>query len=278
MSIGYWNQVQRTGFALPTDRPLNDLTADLTSMLGSTDPSVRDGTARPALVTWIAHGVYDDLLSGLGDGMVAGLRVGLGESGTDTVFRRSSSASVLKECLRRDADERLVPDGKVMERGDHLVTWWLHERDTRGEVPDQGRARAVGHGAEAIAALAESPRLGAGELMVLLDVLVERVVMSTDPPLTLGDHDRIAAAAMAILRRDLVPLEAVETWVGDLAGAAAGHAEALDGPQHLVRALFVQLSLATDQPAARPDVLLALVDVLRITNAAVLQGLPCPHD
>ena len=81
MSIGYWEQVQKAGFEVPSDRPLDELTAELTAMLGSTRPEVRDGTAFPALATWIANGVYDDLLAGLGDGMVAGLSVGLGEDG-----------------------------------------------------------------------------------------------------------------------------------------------------------------------------------------------------
>ena len=73
MSTGYWDQVQAADFEVPADRPLDDLTAELTTMLGSTRPEVRDGTAYPALATWIDRGVYDDLLVGLGDGMVAGL-------------------------------------------------------------------------------------------------------------------------------------------------------------------------------------------------------------
>ena len=84
MSTGYWDQVQAADFEVPADRPLDDLTAELTTMLGSTRPEVRDGTAYPALATWIDRGVYDDLLAGLGDGMVAGLSVGLGETGTDS--------------------------------------------------------------------------------------------------------------------------------------------------------------------------------------------------
>ena len=42
-------------------------------------PELRDGIAYPVLATWVDRGVYDDLLVGLGDGMVAGLAVGLGE-------------------------------------------------------------------------------------------------------------------------------------------------------------------------------------------------------
>ena len=79
------------GPAVPSDRPLGDLTAELTRMLGDTDPETRDGTAYPTLATWVSRGVYDDLLVGLGDGMAAGLGVGLGERDTDSVFRRSFS-------------------------------------------------------------------------------------------------------------------------------------------------------------------------------------------
>ena len=38
MSIGYWEQVQKAGFEVPSDRPLDELTAELTTMLGSTRP------------------------------------------------------------------------------------------------------------------------------------------------------------------------------------------------------------------------------------------------
>ena len=80
MSTAYWNQVRSAEMTVPTDRSLPDLTAELTTMLGSTDPVERDEIAYPILATWISEGVYDDLLAGLGDGMAAGLVRGLGES------------------------------------------------------------------------------------------------------------------------------------------------------------------------------------------------------
>lgn len=259
MTAGYWDHVQSTGFALPPDRPLADLTAELTAMLGSPDPAVREALAHPALTAWIDRGTYDDLLSGLGDGMAAGLQVGLGESGSDTVFRRSWSAVVLGTCLARDATHRLLPRDKVLEWGDHLATWLLDEQDTRGEVPGKGRARAVGHGAVAIGALARSPHVGTGELTVLLDVLGERTLRTGSTPLDLHDVDRIAAAVLDITRRDLVSMEVLDTWLDRI--AAPGEAT-----QSLLRALFVQLSVTRDQPSVRPDLLLALVDALRTTN------------
>jgi hypothetical protein len=280
MSIGYWDQVQAAGFEVPSDRPLDDLTAELTTMLGSTRPEVRDGTAYPALATWIDNGVYDDLLVGLGDGMVAGLSVGLGESGTDTVFRRSFSALIVGECLERDNARHLLPGGKVMEWGDRLATWFLTERDTRGFVPDKGWAHAVAHGADALGALGQSPHLAGPEHAVLLDILAERLVQQPeDEPLVSGEPDRIAAAAMVILRRNTLGVDVLEPWVHRIgaAGNPFGGPVGFDpfaptaAPQAFLRALFVHLSLAPDPPTVRPDLLLVVIEALRLTNAPYLR-------
>jgi hypothetical protein len=273
MSASYWRHVQEADFEVPADRPLDDLTAELTRMLGSNDPAVRDGTAYPALATWTSRGVYDDLLSGLGDGMAAGLAVGLGESGSDTVFRRSFSVLVLGECVARDNAAGLVPPGKVLEWGDRVSTWYLRERDLRGYVAGKGWAHAVAHGADAIGTLAESPHLGQAELTVLLDVLADRLTLLVDTQFVHGEPDRMAAATMCVLRRNVVPLTILEPWVARLAAAATVRAPRGTDPflrrgnsESFHRALYLQLSLAPRPPAVRPDLLLVLVDALRRTN------------
>jgi len=280
MSIGYWDQVQATGFEVPSDRPLDDLTAELTTMLGSTRPEVRDGTAFPALATWIDRGIYDDLLIGLGDGMVAGLAVGLGESGTDTVFRRSFSALILAACLERDNEQHLVPGAKILEWGDRAATWFLAEKDCRGWVPDKGWAHAVAHGADTIGALGESPHLAGPEHALLLDILAERVLLQpSDQPLAAGEPDRIAAAVMQILRRNTLSTDVLEPWVHRIGAAGNPFVGPVDhdpyaptaGPQALLRALFVQLSLAPDAPTVRPDLLLLVIDALRMSNTPYLR-------
>jgi len=280
MSIGYWDQVQATGFEVPSDRPLDDLTAELTTMLGSTRPEVRDGTAFPALATWIDRGIYDDLLIGLGDGMVAGLAVGLGESGTDTVFRRSFSALILAACLERDNERHLLPGAKILEWGDRVATWFLAEKDSRGWVPDKGWAHAVAHGADTIGALGESPHLAGPEHALLLDILAERVLLQpSDQPLAAGEPDRIAAAVMQILRRNTLSTDVLEPWVHRIGAAGnpfVGPADhdpyaATAGPQALLRALFVQLSLAPEAPTVRPDLLLVVIDALRMSNTPYLR-------
>ena len=153
MTRAYWSQVKAGGLAVPDDRPLADLTTELTTMLGSPDPHMRDGLAYPTLATWIDRGVYDDLITGLGDGMAAGLTVGLGEQGTDSVFRRAFSVLVLAECIDRDNQEGLLPAGKLLEWGDRIASWYLRERDLRGFVAGKGWAHTVAHGADAIGVL-----------------------------------------------------------------------------------------------------------------------------
>jgi hypothetical protein len=273
MSASYWRQVQEADFEVPVDRPLDDLTAELTRMLGSNDPVVRDGTAYPALATWTSRGVYDDLLSGLGDGMAAGLAVGLGEPESDTVFRRSFSVLVLGECVARDNAAGLVPPGKVLEWGDRISTWYLRERDLRGYVPGKGWAHAVAHGADAIGTLAESPHLGQAELTVLLDVIADRLTMPVETQFVSGEPDRMAAATMNVLRRNVVPLSVLEPWVVRLASAATARAPRGTDPflrrgnsESFLRALYLQLALAPHPPAVRPDLLLVVVDALRRTN------------
>ena len=279
MSIGYWSQVQATGFEVPSDRPLDELTIELTTMLGSTEPEVRDGTAFPAFATWIERGVYDDLLAGLGDGMVAGLSVGLGETGTDTVFRRSFSVLILAVCLERDNEQHLLPSQKVMEWGDRLATWFLTERDTRGFVPDKGWAHAVAHGADAIGALGESPHLAGPEHALLLDILAERLLQPVEEPLLAGEPDRIAAAVMNILRRNTLGTDVLEPWIHRIGAAGNPFGGPVDhdpypptaAAQAFLRALFVQLSLAPEPPQVRSDLLLVLIEALRMTNAPYLR-------
>jgi hypothetical protein len=279
VSSSYWKQVQSTGLAVPSDRPLGDLTAELTRMLGDTDPETRDGTAYPTLATWIERGVYDDLLSGLGDGMAAGLAVGIGESGTDSVFRRSFSALILDSCITRDNERPLVPGSKILEWGDRIATWLLRERDTRGFVPTKGWAHTIAHGADALGSLAESPHCAAPELSVLLDVIADRLLTPTDQLLGSGEPDRLAVATIRILRRNVLSIEALEPWVARLAQAAGTMSSHDDrdpflyggNAQAFLRALHLQLAVGLRPPQLRADLLLTVLDALKASNPHYLQ-------
>jgi hypothetical protein len=277
MPTAYWIKVRSAEMAVPTDRPLPDLTAELTTMLGSPDPVERDEFAYPILAAWIADGVYDDLLSGLGDGMAVGLVRGLGESDSYTVFRRSFSVLVLAKCIDRDNEQSLLPGAKILEWGDRITGWLVRERDLRGFVPGHGWAHAIAHGADAVGVLAQSPHFRLNELTVLLDVIADRVLAPTPEPLGSGQHDRLAAATMGVLRRRLVPLRIIEPWLARITAVATADVPSdcdpyliTGNPEAFLRALHLQVALAPEPIGVRADLLLSLVDSLRTSNAAYL--------
>ncbi len=217
----FWRRVVADGLRVPDDRPLDDMTAELTSMLGSTNPGVRDGIAYPTLASWIDRGVYDDLLCGLGDGMVAGLAAGIGETGTDTVFRRAFSVRVLVDCIRRNNKVDRLPSDKVLEWGDRCPPGSSANRTsgatsrrrggrTRSPTAPKPSRRSPGRHTSALT-----------ELTVILDVLADRILLPVQQVFSAGEPDRLAAATMAILRRDLVPLSVLEPWIARLAQVAA---------------------------------------------------------
>jgi hypothetical protein len=266
-----WKQVHDDDFRVPEGHHLADLTEELTVMLGDADPALRDGTAYPTLATWVSRGVYDDLLPGLGDGMVVGLGAGLGEQGTDTVFRRSFSALVLAECIARDNSRPLVLGGKVLQWGDALATWLLRERDLRGFVPGKGWAHAVAHGADALSALAVSPHLQQAEQTVVLDVVADRLLLPVDAPWSHGETDRLVGTTLAILRRGQVPLTVLEPWVNRIAAEAGpGVSPRLGHAQAFLRGLYLQLAIGSRPPSVRADLMLVLVGKLRESNPAFL--------
>jgi Protein of unknown function (DUF2785) len=279
MEAAFWDRVVAEGHKLPTDLPLADLTAELTTMLGSADPYQRDAVAFPTLSSWISSGVYDDLLEGLGDGMTAGLTVGIGEDGTDTVFRRSFSALVLAVVLERTRTLGAgLPDDTLLRWGDRLAGWLVRERDLRGFVLGKGWAHALAHGADALGALAQTPAMGRLELTVLLDVIADRLLEPTRTRLVHGEDDRFAAATLCLLRRDLLGMEVLEPWVARLADLSTPTSDGVDDPflvtgnvQSYLRALHLQLALAPRPPACRADLLLVLIGHLRAANHAFLQ-------
>ena len=282
MSGSYWSQVHAEGLAVPSDRPLDDLTAELTRMLGSPDPAQRDGTAYPTLTTWVDRGVYDDLLAGLGDGMAAGLRVGVGETDTDTVFRRSFSALVLAECIERDNGRPLLPGGKILEWGDRIATWVLRERDLRGFVPGKGWAHAVAHGADALGTLAQSPHVpppSSRSSSTSSPTGCCCLSTGSSPP---GSRTgwpwppcRCCAATSCrcgcsspgspVSRPPPAPRRSYDDRDPYLVGGNA---------QAFLRALHLQLALGPKAPEVRSDLLLVLVQALKATNPHHLSATP----
>jgi hypothetical protein len=291
MPVGFWQHVLESDMAVPHGRPLNELTAELVTMLGSSNAVERDQTAFPVLAAWIAEGVYDDLLISLGDSLAQGLSYGLGRHDDDTVFRRSFSALALAECVKRDNAAHVLPVDAVLNWADRSLSWYVREQDLRGRVEAKGWADAVGHGADLMGVLAQSRHLGAPHLGVLLDVIGERMSLSSARILTDGEDDRAAAATLMILQRNLVSPDQVESWVADLGKVLVrprGYSEqswpspSARNTSAYLRALYVHLAIGVhptdatvsfaEPPECRADLLLALLAILPLLTPWLYTG------
>ena len=273
----------------PPIGPSDDLTAELTRMLGDTDPETRGRhrvpharhlgrprrLRRPAVRARRRHGRRASASASA-------------RRDTDSVFRRSFSALVLGECIARDNERPLVAGGKVLEWGDRLATWLLRERDLRGFVPGKGWAHAVAHGADALGTLARSPHV-ARQRADRDPRRHRRPAPAAGRPLfTNGEPDRLAAATMEVLRRNRVPLKVVEPWIARIVDSASTEASYDDRDPHLaggnaeafLRALYLQLSLGPRPPEIRSDLLLVMVDALRTSNPppSATELTETPHD
>jgi len=289
--LSYWERVVADGYRVPHGAALDDLTTDLVKMLGDGDPRVRDDIAYSVLSTWVSEGVYDELLAGLGDGLVLGLRVGLGEDGSDTVLRRSFSAVGLAAVIARDNAVHTLHPTTVLTWADRSVAWFLAERDLRGWVPERGWVHAVAHGADLLGTLAASRYLGSEELRVLLDVIAERLLIPTEHRFAAGEDDRLAFATMSLLHRDLVSVDELESWLdraaalwadpvtpGERESATRTNAVAYARALHLQLLLGVtgtpvqdSMAIPAVNPGCRPDLLIALQRSLRSSAPLILR-------
>ena len=231
MASTFWEQVKANGLKVPEGRTLPELTTELTRMLGDPDPANRDGIAYPTLATWISQGVYDELLKGLGDGMATGLDVGLGEDGTDSVFRRSFSALVLAECIERDNVAHLVPVDTLLGWGDQLAEL-VRPRARPARLRAEQGLGAHGGARRRRAGPAGRGR-GDGPPRADRAARRDRRPAARPRPTTTSSTARTTGwrmATMRILRRDLVGLDVLEPWVARLAGHARAHGLERQGP------------------------------------------------
>src|SRR5215470_9675135 len=99
----FWRGIAKHHYEVPTGESATLLAAELSAMLASPDPELRDDLAYSILTHWIYRGnLGADDLHKLADEWIANLKDGLGESGTNSVLKRSFSALCLSSIAERD--------------------------------------------------------------------------------------------------------------------------------------------------------------------------------
>jgi hypothetical protein len=270
----FWRVIANDENALPQGEWVAELTPELLGWLGSSDPELRDEFAYRILAAWIERGQYaPDQLRTMAKQMTANLEVGLGEEGTDSVFLRTYSVLILMEIVALDNASPFLARDDLDGFLETALGYLRRERDLRSWVPGPGWANAVGHTADLLMMLARSPHLGAADLQRILDAIAERLLTA---PVVFVNHEdeRLAYAALNVLRRDLVDRPRLAAWLDRFtappgqdswrsAYASEAESAARVNVTAFLRALYFQTMLTDSPPPDAREALDAILGALK---------------
>ncbi len=133
----FWRDIAKNHYAIPKGQQVFSLVRELSGYLGSPDPELRDDLAYSILDVWI---VYRNQLSAtelnsLESEWETNLRAGIGETGTDSVFRRSFSVLCLAALAERDLKSPFLGETGYRKLFDDSLIYLRQERDLRGFDP-----------------------------------------------------------------------------------------------------------------------------------------------
>ncbi|MFD9500291.1 DUF2785 domain-containing protein [Streptomyces sp. NPDC060035] len=143
-----WLTIAEDGFRFPDTVTASRMGEELSAMLASPDPVIRDDYAYSAAARWIEEGHLDEVLEDLGDRAA-------GRFGHAEIQARTFAPLLLARVLTRGhRAPGTVPKAAVERWYDPYASWYASEHDTRGWDDTLGWLHAVAHGADAAAAFA----------------------------------------------------------------------------------------------------------------------------
>jgi len=200
--VAFWRAVAQAKYAPPPGSDIPALTDELTVMLSSPDPELRDDIAYSTLTSWIyQQKILDaDALRPLVERLLANMRRGIGEQGTDSVFGRSFSTLMLSVIVARDNADRLLDAGAWRRIESAALAYLADEQDLRGYDPDKGWMHSAAHTADLLKFLGRSRYLDAAGQRQLLDAISDKLAKAS-VVFTYGEDERLARAVLSLIAR-----------------------------------------------------------------------------
>src|SRR5687767_4513091 len=156
-----WVALRESNFTVPAGQTPVAILRQMNTLVGSTDPYLRDNVAYEAAARWIyttgalsANEQREMLAMWTGN-----LQVGLGDPAGDAAFRRSFSALNLSILAARENAAPFLSQDEFDRFLATMLDYLARERDTRGYDSTRGWIHAAAHTADALKFLTRSPKL-----------------------------------------------------------------------------------------------------------------------
>ena len=210
----FWRAIVKAEYAVPPNEQIVPLARELSAMLASPDPELRDEFGYSILAAWIFQKrlIEDEPLRGLIAEWTKNLDAGIGTTDTDDVFRRSFSALMLSVAVARDNATPYLDAAEVRTLSTAALGYLARERDVRGYDGDKGWMHSAAHTADLLKFLARSRHLPVGAQGEILDAIAQKL-RSAPIAFAYGEDQRFARAVLSIVNRADFDRQAFDAWV-----------------------------------------------------------------
>jgi hypothetical protein len=213
----FWRAIAKAKYSVPEHESADTLAHELSALLASPDPELRDDLACSILTNWIYRRSLLSMTTfqSLTDEWRSNLKSGIGEMETNSVLKRSFSALLLASMAERELQLPFLGADRYHQLVGDAVTYLKAERDLRGYDAQLGWIHANAHTADLLQALALSPMLTRGEENSIMAAIATR--FSTAPQVYIqGEQDRMASAVLAVIRRPSFDTASFESWLSHM--------------------------------------------------------------
>jgi hypothetical protein len=212
--VDFWRGIVQQKYALPEDADVVALAGELSELLSSPNPELRDEIAYSTLTAWIYQ---KQILDGesvrrLTDVWLHNLEAGIGERGTDSVFRRSFSALMLSVVVARDNAKPFLTEDDIRRIETAALKYLEAEQDVRGYDSEKGWIHSAAHTADLLKFVARNRHLEPSGQPRLLEAIAKKLSMA---PVVFfnGEDERIARAVLSVINRSDFDRAGFAAWV-----------------------------------------------------------------
>jgi Protein of unknown function (DUF2785) len=198
----FWSAIAKNRYQVPPGESADALVVELSGLLGSPDPELRDDFAYSIAAAWIFRDrlVSENTRHELLKAWSANLRVGLGGTGSDTLFLRAFSALDLSLLAALDDQHPFLADDEYAGLLSAALDYLAGEKDLRAFDPRRGWMHATAHTADLLKFLGRSARLRPPDQGRILDAIAAKL-RAAGATFTHGENERLAAAVQSLVVR-----------------------------------------------------------------------------